>query len=553
MHSHNRTALGPLVNVIGLILLALISLVLSGCIIPNSFEAMREEALENMADQGGYDGIVMDLPMSAGAQALCTQGADDEPTHDEENTRYDLDFDTDNGKADLVFAPIGGVAHVHTESSQRNFGYHVNVDLDDGSYVVIAHLSDVFIEDGVEVAAGQLIGFEGCAGECGSDHVHIGRHFGDAALAAEYGTSVEVGYFMSDVTSQEDELALGSQEFECGADGAGHLYESHLPVTFWHPNGTLIKTPDEPDIYLLEDGQARRIETEEVFWALGYDWGNVALVSPEELACYERGETIGKPEDVIFAVENVFFRDGDLVKEVDQDDLYVISDGLAAPIETWETFLRLGFGSRSVTTLDTGTISDLGVPIGSCQADFGCVDAVTIETCGGSLPKVGDWSDEEEEDDQEDENTDHDSYLPDDQIEDGGTTDTAAPDDDDGQVEICYLPGETMAEGEFYLDGPDFTMWVSPVADTAASGDTTMCATVTATSGQEIKMNAWYATSVGGEVFWAAYNDWCQSIEFRGRVTVDGADVTVTTAPWSASEWATNPCAIGGDAFFTVP
>ncbi len=551
-HRSSYTRLSYAGPIITLIAFTAAAFTLDGCLLMDSRYQALMDSLENAkstsTDQGGYEGTILDLPFSEGYESLCTQGTNDTPTHMGQSTIEDLDFDTPNGQADLVYAPIGGTAHVHMESSSRNFGYHVNIDLGDGTYVVVAHMADVFIADGAEVAAGEILGYEGCTGKCDGDHVHIGVHDGDAGLMAEYGDSIEVAYFVDDVSTGEVGIELAADDFVCGLDGSGDTYRSLLPITYWHPNGTLIMTPDDNNVYLLQDGKRRWIETQDVFWALGYSFDQVVLVSPEELACYDVGETIDSASDVRFAIDNVFFRDGDLVKEVSRSDVYVISDGMAMPIQTWEIYLRLGFGQRTVKTIDDGTILSYGVPAGNCAAGYACIDTNVIETCGGSVAGTGGADNGGQDTTGNENNTDTGSSgNVEEEVNDTGTN------TDPSTVEICYLPGETMADGELYLDGIAFTYWVSPVADTAKSGDTDMCATVTANPHETVKLNAWYQTSAGSETYWAAYNNWCKSIDFRGSVQVNGMTVPVTTAPWSAAVWASDPCSIGGDGYIEIP
>src|SRR5690606_17734855 len=42
------------------------------------------------------------------------------------------------------------------------------------------------------------------------------------------------------------------------------------------------------------------------------------------------------------------FRDGTLVKEAGQSAVYVISDGVAMPVETWDAFLLMDFATRDL-------------------------------------------------------------------------------------------------------------------------------------------------------------------------------------------------------------
>lgn len=694
-------------------------------------------------NQGGATGPVIDLPFASGHAALCTQGAGGTFSHTLAYTSEDLDFDTPNDKVELLYAPVGGYAYTHEESATRNFGYHVNIDLGDGTYVVVAHLSDPFVPTGLEVAAGQILGFEGCTGACTGDHVHVGLHEGDAAQPAENGTSVPVSYFVDDVTSGESGVTLAGDAFTCGTPG-GSTYASRLPVTHWHPNGSLVAVPGDAATYVLADGVLRWIENETTFWSMGYDFDDVAYISPEEKSCYAEGEMIdaetklqavtdgdggiwmavGTEADPlryrIMVKENGWegvlaswgfgytmavppatgpaadavldlypqhaghakFRDGSLVKEASASDVYAVTDGVAMPIETWDTLLRLGWGERPIVTVPDGVVADVQETVGSCASDFWCLDLSPTERCtleNGApfdTSEVATYKDanddpssmleEEIEDGEfalvylppagvEGESaklvatvTDADGAVlfedklvavnyagghlvyttkslpsdgvftftaayvekmipqdacgvieggapfvngviyaqygsevltleteevdgvcllqyrwesatvsvPDDDSEteetDDGDSDSDPPDDsEDPLTTICYSAGVTMASGELYVDGANFSYWDQNPAD-SASWEDEMCATVETISGELITLNAWFDAG-DGVTQWAAYNNWCQSIDWQGTVTVDGAVVSVTADPWSDAAWIADPCNTGGDGHFNVP
>lgn len=778
---------------------------------------------DSVGDAGGYEDVILDMPFAEGYPALCTQGANGSYSHQSTSTQEDIDFDTPNGENDLIYAPIGGVVHVHVESSTKNFGYHVNIDRGNGSYVVVAHMADIFVADGEQVAAGQLIGYEGCTGSCSGDHVHVGLHEGDAGSMAEFGRSHAVSYFLDDATSSDEGEVITSEDFICGTS-SGHVYQSRLPVGYWHPNGSLVKTPDDNNVYLIEDGTRHWIETEDVFWSRNYDFQDVALVSPEELGCYDVGEAVSTASEVsavsdedgnawilvgasdetgryrlqvrdtaydavmaswgigfrlndppVYDTDSddllatypasasaATFRSGTLLKEESKSDVYVVSGGVAMPIETYDVLLKLGWGNRSVLTVGDGEVEAIEGEVGSCSADSYCVNEALIESCqtdgaidlsqGGVENTDGADEDTDTEDESETENKDPSSMLegeiddgefgfafappdgfdavqslligtvvtedgnvlddavvlmvngdngdvvyttnafPDggvdfyfivqeseemgyhygcelndsgepeawgssyaefageelsvdvtseydtgigcslrvhvplgtidpnkvdadedgfvveddcddedlsvnpaaievcdsvdndcdgevdegdaclsEESEDGEEADTAEPTETDtaepieeeeeeeettssvGEVEICYLPGDTMSAGQLYLDGGFFTAWDTAPADSASSGDVEMCAVELVASGEEIKLNAWYMSATSGSLQWAAFNDSCLAIDWQGMVTVDGASVSVSTEPWSAAAWASDPCMTGGDAYFNIP
>lgn len=278
-------------------------------------------------DRGGGLGSIH-LPFAQNGTSQCVQGAYGSYSHSAESTLYDLDFDTSNTGDEEVYAPIFGTAYVHTESATTNFGYHINIDLGDGTYVVLAHFSDIFISDGEEVAAGELLGYEGCTGSCTGDHVHMGLHEGDPEKGAEHGVSIPTEYYLADATVDGSYEMIASEDFVCGirSEGdpvEGHVYRSALPVPLWHPNGSIVKTGGEAKTYLVEDGLVRWVETQDIFWSHGYDFDDVAFISDEEMSCLGEGEDLTKEGYV-----NAFYDD--------EDQLWLFVDpGERSPFRIW--------------------------------------------------------------------------------------------------------------------------------------------------------------------------------------------------------------------------
>lgn len=74
--------------------------------------------------------------------------------------------------------------------------------------------------------------------------------------------------------------------FEQGPDFIGTDPES---------NGLLIKLSDDPKVYLIEDGERRWITTDAVFNNIGYDWGDVIVITQAIVNLIPEGEPI-EPE-----------------------------------------------------------------------------------------------------------------------------------------------------------------------------------------------------------------------------------------------------------------
>lgn len=391
---------------------------------------------------GGMDGIP--LPFADGVAVRCTQGAGGSYSHTGASTRYGLDLDTPNDANMEVYAPVSGTAYVHVESGTSGFGYHLSIDRGDGTYLLLGHFSSILLEDGSQVAAGQLAGYDGCTGACSGDHVHFGLMEGDASEMAQFGTSADFAVRVADMDDAAPEFGdVAASDFVCGTSG-GHVYASDLAVTLWHPDGTLVKVPDDPKVYLVEDGRARHVADESTFWSYGWDFEDISLVSDEELACLGTGADIDREGSVDAgygedgglwllvkdtdgtswkqrlpsrAADEVAeswgyvgdlgmdpiirestlgtyvtrsgtapFRDGTLLKEDGRSDVYVVSDGVALPVRDYETYLLLGYGPRDVLTVTDGLVEEvMGDSVGSCSAGVWCLDREAVTACGGGL------------------------------------------------------------------------------------------------------------------------------------------------------------------------
>lgn len=431
---------------------------LSGCCSPFDTECMLDKQLERYAaghetatadtgmDGGGVDLLTIQLPFATDYTTLCTQGANGSYSHGSRATKYDVDLDTPNDSTDPVFAPVGGTAYNHDESRTKNFGHHVTIDQGDGTYVIIAHLDSIVISDGEQVAAGQLIGYEGHTGLADGDHVHIGRHSGDASLVGEYGSSINALAFNAVDKTTGRTVTEMTTEMACDLS-TGHTYQSLLPTPKWHPSGSLLKSPQSSTVYLLDGFTLRTFMSETAFTSRNYDWDDVVDVTDDELACYSVGDSftssslvtavydstaytgawliVGTATDPsryraqilsagatsvlttwgIYTTslsslpspssmgvtlsnypvssETATFRDGSLVSTTEASDVYVMEGGAAIPIIDWDTYLLMGYGSRTVNELSRHDFDVLVSIVGDCAADSYCIANNDVTTCGG--------------------------------------------------------------------------------------------------------------------------------------------------------------------------
>lgn len=404
---------------------------------------------------GGQDSVTAHLPFNADTISQCVQGAGGSYSHQYNSTAYDVDFDTPNTERIPLYAPADGVLYAHEDDRATGFGVHANLDIGDGTYIILAHMDDVFVDNGSEVAEGQLLGYEGTTGSSTGDHVHMGRHDGDAAQDGVYGTSIE-GLALSvvelyDMTMRSNDAELTTSELVCDLTG-GEFYTSRLDTPRWHPDGSLVKTPDTSTVYLLEDGARRAFWNEEAFWSRGYDFGDVALIDYRELECYDVGANITGTNDIVGVYDSgavwlafqgegerqrvpsvgwqsvlkswgiaastyddlatgddvgldalderageAGFRDGSLVSEVSSSAVYVMSNGIAMPVASWEVYLLMGFEDRTVTEVDDGLVNAVMDRVGDCATNAYCVTRDDVVACGGPSAEEATYPEHEDE------------------------------------------------------------------------------------------------------------------------------------------------------------
>lgn len=436
----------------------LISFFFRGCCGPQC-EFEREMNAHN-GDGGGTDIITSDLPFQAGYESRCVQGAGGSYSHTYLSTEFDLDLDTPNTKNDLVFAPMDGTAYVHDDGS-HGFGRHVNLDLHDGTYLLVGHLKDVFIQDGTDVAAGEMLGFEGTTGSSTGDHVHFGRHSGNAKRSAGEGSSLQGLKIKAIDLASGDDAEVSTTDAVCSLSG-GHVYQSELPTAHWHPVGTLLKTPYGSTVYRVAPGGGlQRFMNEDAFTSRGYNFRDVVLASPEEISCYtslvsvdSHGRVralrdsanngwilLGASDDpgrVRLSVNatgasgvlasygirassfddidhgddadiraypsagTAKYADGALLSEEGKTDVYVMTSGIAMPIQDWNTYLLMGFVDRDIIRVTAEEMSMNVAGKGSCNSDLYCVTKPDVAECGHS----------EEVSDEQQSTEDSGQYLP---------------------------------------------------------------------------------------------------------------------------------------------
>lgn len=78
-------------------------------------------------------------------------------------------------------------------------------------------------------------------------------------------------------------------------------YAEGKPLTI--PDGYLIKTVDEPTVYVVSDGLRREIASEEAFLSYGWSWDDIKIVNNSALKLNKLGDPIDETSDVAIAAE----------------------------------------------------------------------------------------------------------------------------------------------------------------------------------------------------------------------------------------------------------
>ncbi|MDP2314023.1 MAG: hypothetical protein Q8P41_14055 [Pseudomonadota bacterium] len=164
-----------------------------------------------------------------------------------------------------------------------------------------------------------------------------------------------------------DVVTVGDRVFEC--DTVGEPLPATLSVSCW-------ADADTWSLWVL-DGISRtalRVEETEEWTAVVRSWG----LDPW-------GQCAGTAADFgrMHASAGARFRDGTLVKQHGASAVYVVSDGIAWPIVSWDVLEDAGWGERRILEVRDGTLDELGIPRGNCAAGGShCVTEEALRTCG---------------------------------------------------------------------------------------------------------------------------------------------------------------------------
>jgi hypothetical protein len=236
----------------------------------------------------------LDLPISPESSFECVQGPGGEHSHAFVFSRYAIDLDLSEIEDEPVFSPVRGRAYVHEDSSNP-LGPHVNIERDNGTFVVLGHLKRILIRDGQSVSRGQYLGLAGCHDECASQHLHIGLQEGNARRSADYGVSLPMSILVAHAGFPHGFTAIHVDNLACAsgsADGRrnrGLFYSSALDTPLFHPNGSLVTTATDGMVYMIERGRLRGFKDNQTLRVHRWNLNDVALITQEEFDCYGPG------------------------------------------------------------------------------------------------------------------------------------------------------------------------------------------------------------------------------------------------------------------------
>ncbi len=171
-----------------------------------------------------------------------------------------------------------------------------------------------------------------------------------------------------------------------------------------YPDGILIKSTDDPTVYLLESGKKRKITSGVLFENLGYKWSEITSAHPDEMKEYSLGKILTYPDGtlirregfpVVFKIENgqrkeftslalfeatnskwsdvivlsseeflaypnggvLKYPNGILLKQTGIDKIYVVESGVGKWIKTAGEFLQAGYRWLDIIEVSSAEMS----------------------------------------------------------------------------------------------------------------------------------------------------------------------------------------------------
>lgn len=102
-------------------------------------------------------------------------------------------------------------------------------------------------------------------------------------------------------------------------------------------DGSIVKAPGIPDVYIIKDGQKVKINSPQEFEQQGYKWNQIQTVQADLLA------QIAELKAQVKQLKEDLAKAGALLKSITGNDVYVIKDGKKEKIQDPETFNKRGY------------------------------------------------------------------------------------------------------------------------------------------------------------------------------------------------------------------
>lgn len=127
------------------------------------------------------------------------------------------------------------------------------------------------------------------------------------------------------------------------SDADASLYFSGDAMRY--PSGTVVRSTDSPNVYLIENGNKRVFTSGVLFERLGYRWSNITTVDAVELNWYP---TAG----------NMMYPSGALLRGVNTPMVYLIANGQKREITSATLLYKLGHSFADVFEVSSDVLSD---------------------------------------------------------------------------------------------------------------------------------------------------------------------------------------------------
>lgn len=117
------------------------------------------------------------------------------------------------------------------------------------------------------------------------------------------------------------------------------VYKGQSSNTITLPDGTLIKLPESPKIYVIINGEKKWISTPEVFEQLGYEWMEITSVT----------------DSILEAIQDL---EDNLIKLKGDYKVYLVTNGVRRHIPNPQVFLNYGFNWDDIKEVDESTAAE---------------------------------------------------------------------------------------------------------------------------------------------------------------------------------------------------